>query len=93
MMGLHEWRGPRREPKAAETQLFAEVTQARETYEFAKRAFDEATQRAHTMGLDHPDGAHGLLNATRYYNHALSQYTEALKKFSQFVLRVDGFPK
>jgi len=92
-VGANEWRSPWREPKAAEIQLLSEVQQARETYELAKRAFDEATQRAHSIGLDHADSAHGLLNATKAYNHALRHYTEALKKFSQLVLRVDDFPK
>jgi len=65
----------------------AELKQAREIYEFAKQAFDEATERAQTMGLDHPDSNHGMLNATREYNRALRRYNDALKSFSQFVLR------
>ena len=64
----------------------AELKQALEIYERAKIEFDEASGNARSIGLDHPDGAYALQLATQRYASALSQYKEAVKRFSDFVL-------
>ena len=70
-----------------EGRLKTELTHAREAYERAKIEFDEATRHAHSIGLDNPDGAHALHVAAKEYGHTLSRYSEAVQRFTDFLLR------
>jgi hypothetical protein len=50
------------------------------------RQFDIATATANEIGLAHPDDSHAIHKAASPYNHALHEYSTALKRFSSFIL-------
>ena len=58
-----------------ERQLRSELNDARERYEHSKLS----------LGVDHSEGTQG--DATTEYSHALEQYDEAVKRFTDYVLR------
>ena len=88
----------REQQAATSDHLRSELNQAREAFEVAKDAFDTALGMAHKLGLDTSDGAHALYSAIKDYNHALGQYSGAVKRFADFLLKralttVDAAPK
>ena len=85
-MGL-EARLKRQEREAIEGRLDSELRQARDDFERAKYQFDLTTAEACALGLEQFDGAHALHSAAREYNHALRQYSTAVKRISDFILR------
>jgi len=58
-----------------ERQLRSKLNDAKERYERAKLS----------LGVDHSDGTQG--DTTTEYGHALEQYDEAVKRFTDYVLR------
>jgi hypothetical protein len=58
-----------------ERQLRSELNDAREGYERAKLS----------LGMNYPDVTHP--DATEEYSHALAAYSEAVKRFTDFILK------
>jgi hypothetical protein len=72
---------------SAEERLKTELSLARDRHERAKASFDLAANASQEIGLDHPDGAHGMLKASQEYNLALRQYSDAVERYCQFLLK------
>ena len=69
-----------------ERQLHSELNDAREVYERAKSQFDEARNLPNSQGVAQAENT-ALSNATKDYSDALAQYSEAVNRFSNYVLR------
>jgi hypothetical protein len=73
--------------QAIESRLQAELKAASEGYNRAKLQFEEARDLADSQGLAHPESTHALSSAARDYGDALVGYSEAMKRFTDFILR------
>lgn len=74
------------ERQVIEERLRQEMTEARRKFEEAKAVFDIAVKDAQNIGLAHLDGATAARIAIRDYNAALKEYSQALKRFTDFSL-------
>jgi len=62
------------------------MEQSRGKYEEAKIIFEEVSTQAFQIGLDSAEGAHAIFKATQHFNIALKQYSDALHRFTTFLL-------
>lgn len=82
---LADWRKQITDREGAVDELRQKLADARLKYDLAKASFDRAARVASDVGLNNPDGAHGILVATRNYNEALRRYRGMLQAFTDFV--------
>lgn len=72
---------------ALEEELRKELATARERYELALAEMQLAENVYGDLGGHHPDGTQALINANRKVAHESACFQEALKRFSEAVLR------
>ena len=82
---LADWRKRIADRERAEDEGRQKLVKARIEYEVAKSSFDQAVREAHSVGLNNPDGAHGLSVATRKFNEAIRRYRHMLQTFSDLI--------
>ena len=73
--------------ETTEAELFLRVTAAKNAYQEAKARVTSLNRVALDTGLTHSDGALALRQALRIEREALDRYSDALKSFTDFVLR------
>jgi hypothetical protein len=69
-----------------EADLLARFRAAEKAYEQAKRESAVLNRITEDLGMNHPDGAGAIQNASRGERVALKHYTEALTAFHDFIL-------
>ncbi|MFN7997557.1 MAG: hypothetical protein U0Q18_28320 [Bryobacteraceae bacterium] len=67
--------------------LREELEIARERYEEAKIEFARLSGISLELGLRHSDGSHAMAQAVKHLSWATREYSEAVKRFSDFILR------
>jgi hypothetical protein len=60
---------------------------ASECLQQAKRKFDLTNSSAREIGLNHPDGTHLALQASKKYHEVMESYRLALQRFCDLILR------
>ena len=66
--------------------LVRAVSEAKADFEARKEEFNLANARIADLGLNHPDSATGLTQASKAYKRALAKYRDALMVFNRFIL-------
>ena len=72
---------------AIEERLSKELKTARQRFEQAGVALDQAHQSAIDLGLASVDGSHMLLAASRRFSAAIQHYKKSLDRFCDLVIR------
>jgi len=67
------------------SQLRAEIQLARDRFEAAKLEFDQATAKAHRIGVAAPEGSALLQSASTQYNQSARAYGDVLKRFAEVI--------
>jgi hypothetical protein len=69
-----------------EKNLRAELTEAREQYDAAAKAYRSVNQDI-PSGLPHPDGVLRTQEAGTHYRNALQAYMKAVARYKDFIVR------
>ena len=73
--------------ESEEQEIRNELTTARQRYELAVAEMRLAETVYRDLGGQHPDGSHELIKSSRKLAHESANFQEALKRFSEVVLR------
>ena len=81
------WRERLVRQQAAADRLREEVEARRKLYVLADAEYKRLSSLAKELGLDHPDGATAAKHAAQQFHQALEAYSQAVKRFSDLILR------